>query len=132
MTPDEARQLAMGYAWGREDASKTATAGTHEWQSTWSLFADAYAQGYEDSNTGRRCSMTNVRDAYEKWQDSGGRSIFARGDLTLPDDQREELRSLWPDWWSNGHDTTAYYARQAELQDAAWDAAGQPAAETSG
>ena len=126
MNTDDARLAGMHYAWGREDASGAETAGEHPYRSGWSLFADAYAQGWADYNAQRRCSMTNNRDAYDRWQESGGRSIFRRGDLTLTDEQRAELRALWPTFWSKGSATTtaAYYARQQEFQDAAWAAAG--------
>jgi hypothetical protein len=122
MEHDKAENLAMGYAWGREDASGTKTATSGEWHLGDLAFAGAYAQGYDDFSNGRRCSMNNVRAAYEHWQASGGRSVFARGDLTLGEAGRAELRRLWPSSWNGDHDTTAYYARRAELQDAAWNA----------
>ena len=133
MTPDEARNKALGYAWGREDAREdfsklvhavfgapTATRGVY---SSGSLaFADAYARGQDDYDHQRRGSMITLREAYANWQDSGGRSIFARGELTLGEDERAELRGLWPTWFSGDDGRSAYYARQAELQAAAWDA----------
>jgi hypothetical protein len=127
MNYDKAEHLAMGYAWGREDASGTKTAVPGERFLGDLAFAEEYAQGYDDFNSGRRCSMDNVRAAYEHWQASGGRSVFARGDLTLSENGRDELHRLWHAAmsWGSG-DTTAYYARRAELQDAAWDAAGRP------
>jgi hypothetical protein len=126
MEHDKAENLAMGYAWGREDASGTATAGDSQnpFRTGYLAFAEAYAQGYDDFNNGRRCSMNNVRAAYEHWQASGGRSVFARGDLTLSEAGRDELHKMWHEaWgWGGSKDTSAYYARQAELQDAAWNA----------
>jgi hypothetical protein len=72
-------QCALGYAWGREDASNARTyepAGT-----TGSCaFAEAFAQGWDEYNQERRGMMTNVRSAYERWQASSGATIFGEHD----------------------------------------------------
>jgi len=127
---DEKEQLALGYAWGREDATGIRTVppmaypvrlGTCE-------FAKAYAQGQDDYDHQYRYSMIPVRDAYEHWQASGGRSIFRQGELTLPENRRAELRALWPVWFGDNvpRDTSAYYEAQARFQGEAWEAAGKP------
>jgi hypothetical protein len=122
MTPDEGKRTALGYAWGREDASDIKTAGDGPAQIGHLTFADAYAQGQDDYNSERRGGMIGIREAYANWQASGGRSIFARGDLTLGDDERAELGQMWHAWVASDEARSAYYARQAEMQAAAWDA----------
>jgi hypothetical protein len=121
-TPDEAKRTAMAYAWGCEDTSGTATVTPPGANSGYWAFSDAYAQGQDDYNEQRRGDFLPVRYAYGNWQASGGRSVFKQGELTLDEAGRTELRGLWHDWVTsdNGHD--AYYARKAELQDAAWNA----------
>lgn len=74
MRTDRAERLASGYAWGREDASGTRTAATDDRDGSY-LFARAYAAAQDDYNRERRGSMMTVRDAYARWQDSGGRTI---------------------------------------------------------
>lgn len=76
--PAGAIQLALGYAWGREDASGTVTAApaTGPSRIPSSAFAEAFATGQDEYNQERRCMMTNVRSAYERWQASGGRTIW--------------------------------------------------------
>jgi hypothetical protein len=127
MTRDEAKATAMAYAWGREDASsiRTVTPPGSEANGDW-LFREAYAQGYDDFNAQRRHMMIPVREAYENWQASSGRSVFRPGELTLGEKQRRELRELWPDSWSSGRPGAydAYYARRDAMQAAAWNALG--------
>lgn len=89
MEKNEALQHALGYAAGREDATRdeneTITIptvdppeGTGVWPGIgWLRFADAYAAGWDDFNHGRRCSMVCCRSAWETWQASGGRTIFS-------------------------------------------------------
>lgn len=91
MNKNEAMQRALGYAWGREDASGQLTAGDPN-ATTTCEFATAYAAGWEDYNTEKRGNMTPVRDAYERWQATGGRSIFRDGDSTQ--DQQARLAQL--------------------------------------
>lgn len=88
MTREEARQLALGYAWAAEDTSGTRTVtvqgagiGSHE-------FSDAFAEGYDDYNSERRCNMVPVQDAYEHWQASGGQTVFRDGDSTAQQQAR--------------------------------------------
>ena len=122
MNHDEAKQHGLGYAAGREDASGTPTAipPGKMWRSGWTTFADAYAQGWYDFNAQRRCSMTSCRDAYDRWQESGGRTIFRKGDLTLSEADRAELNRMRPGAFATTGEFTAYWERQAVMQDAAW------------
>jgi hypothetical protein len=75
---ESAIQLALGYAWGREDAGGTVTAGPASGtpQIPSSAFADAFAQGQDEYDTERRGMMTNVRSAYERWQATNGQTIW--------------------------------------------------------
>lgn len=82
MNHDEAIQLALGYAWASEDAGRDCIAGTPL------LFAQAFAQGWQDYRDEQRCSMIPVRDAYERWQASNGLSIFKTGDTTADHQKR--------------------------------------------
>ena len=91
MTRDNAIQCALGYAWGREDASGTITAGDSN-RTPSAEFADAFAQGWEDFNTQKRGDMIPVKDAYERWQASGGKSIFP------PDNTTEAQRARHDAW----------------------------------
>lgn len=78
MRVEEAKQHALGYAAGREDASgvKTVPAADRPVLPGFLTFADAFAQGWDDFNNERRFSMTNAQAAYEAWQASEGRTIF--------------------------------------------------------
>jgi hypothetical protein len=76
MTTAEAIQVALGYAWGAEDFSGTKTASPTDLPGTLA-FAEAFAAGWDDFNAERRHHMTNVMDAYRRWQESAGASIFA-------------------------------------------------------
>ena len=77
MTRPEALQLALGYAWASEDATDVKTATTPEWPGNGPIaFAEAFADAWEDYNTGRRGHMINVADAYKSWQATDGHSIF--------------------------------------------------------
>jgi hypothetical protein len=123
-TRDEAKRTALAYAWGREDASGTPTAvpsGGAAAGGDWA-FSEAYAQGQLDYNEQRRGDMIPVRDAYANWQDSGGKSVFRRGELTLSDIKRTELREHWPDLDRSPEAYAAYYALRDQMQAAAWDA----------
>lgn len=75
---EEATQLAMGYAWGREDASGTPTVTAGPGGNGARQFSEAFAQGQDDFNSEKRYNMTPVREAYEAWQLTNGRTIFAR------------------------------------------------------
>lgn len=75
MTTAEAIQLALGYAWGREDASGTRTISPTDLPGTLA-FAEAFAAGWDDFNADRRHHMTSVTYAYQRWQESAGVSIF--------------------------------------------------------
>ena len=135
MTRDEAKRTAMAYAWGREDESREnarredpAAEGTPtvapagQISGDWA-FSEAYAQGQDDYNSQRRGSFIPIREAYDNWQASGGRSVFKRGELTLGENERAELRSLWPSFMAGSSGQSAYYTRQDQMQAAAWDAA---------
>lgn len=79
MDKNEAIQHALGYACGREDASKvpTVTATDHADGVGWLQFAEAYATAWDEFNSGARFYMTNARSAYEAWQATAGESIFS-------------------------------------------------------
>ena len=100
MTRDNAIQCALGYAWGREDASGTPTAGDPNSVTTMQ-FAAAFAQGWEDYNTQKRGDMTSVRSAYDQWQASGGKSIFPPDNTTEAQRKRHEA---WRKAWKETHD----------------------------
>jgi hypothetical protein len=72
MTHDEALQHALGYAAGHEDASGTRTYGD------FTKFAEAFAAGWDAYRTEQRGHMTNARDAYKRWNETRGASIFDR------------------------------------------------------
>ena len=80
MTTAEATQLALGYAWGAEDFSGTRTISPSDLPGTLA-FAEAFAAGWDDFNAERRHHMTNVTDAYRRWQESRGQTIFASAAL---------------------------------------------------
>jgi hypothetical protein len=78
MNETEARQHALGYAAGREDASSTRTVRPDGEPYTGFLeFAHAYAGGWADYNAERRSHMVNCKVAYDTWQASRGQTIFA-------------------------------------------------------
>ena len=125
MNHDEAMQHGLGYAAGREDASGVRTAevpGDPQMRSGFLAFAQAYAQGWDDFNSGARCSMTNARDAYDRWQESGGRTIWRRGDLTLSEEDRRELDRLRPGAFASTEEFAAYWNLRDRMQDDAWHA----------
>jgi len=78
MDTSEARQHALGYAAGREDASgvSTSRAANAPDGVGFMAFADAYAAAWDDFNHGARYFMTNARSAYDAWQETAGVSIF--------------------------------------------------------
>jgi hypothetical protein len=80
MDKEEARQHALGYACGREDASGTPThpaMGKTSGDSVpWMDFAEAYAEAWDDFNHEKRWYMTNARSAYDTWNASKGVTIF--------------------------------------------------------
>lgn len=91
MDKSEAMQCAIGYAWGREDQGGTTSpaAGKTAVDSTPSLdFAEAFATAQDEYNREQRWFMTNVRSAWERWNVSGGKSIFADGDDTASQQAR--------------------------------------------
>jgi hypothetical protein len=103
MTAEEARYQASGYAWAREDASKARhsahptdpivkTACPAGRSSGSFCFAEAFGQGYADYNGERRSDMTSVHAAYERWQETGGRSIFPDGQTTREQIARRAAR----------------------------------------
>lgn len=79
-TMEEARERALGYAAGFEDASgvKTVPApgsprGTDY---GWMDFAESFARAQDAYNRGGLSMMTNCKAAYQCWTESGGRSVF--------------------------------------------------------
>lgn len=81
MQANEAHKLASGYAWGREDSTRVRTVSPSSTSGDF-MFAEAFAQGYAEFNAGDRGSMTDVRSAYERWQETSGATIFRDGDTT--------------------------------------------------
>jgi hypothetical protein len=81
MNTAEAHKLASGYAWGCEDSAKVPTASPSNVTGDF-MFAEAFAQGYADYNANKRASMTDVRSAYTRWQETGGATIFRNDDTT--------------------------------------------------
>jgi|HubBroStandDraft_4_1064222.scaffolds.fasta_scaffold380481_2 hypothetical protein len=75
MTSQEATQLALGYAWGREDASGTRTFAPEGMVGT-ILFAEAFAGAWEAFNTERIHHMVPVHVAYARWNETGGLTVF--------------------------------------------------------
>ena len=47
----------------------------------WLEFGHAFGLGWHEYNRGQRGYMTSARDAYERWQESGGRRIFGHVSL---------------------------------------------------
>lgn len=76
MDQDQARNLALGYAWAYEDATGRPTAGGNATAISSATFAMAFTAGWSDYNAAKRGSMTSVQSAYFSWQASGGRTIF--------------------------------------------------------
>jgi hypothetical protein len=132
-TRDEAKLKAMAYAWGREDESEASAAlertktacrpGTGQIARDWA-FSEAFAQAQDDYDNGRRGDMPTLKDAYANWQASGGRTVFERGNLTLADDKRAELRAAWLQQQAPAGAYQAYHALKDRLQDEAWAALG--------
>lgn len=75
MTSEDAFNKAMGYAWGREDASGVKTAGDSPETIGWYLFTQAFSAMYADYNAEKRCWATNARSAYDRWQETDGKTI---------------------------------------------------------
>lgn len=75
MNKNEATHHGLGYASAAEDFSGTTTATLTD-LSGFIAFAHAYAEAWDRYNSGNLGMMTNVRDAYTVWQESGGRTIF--------------------------------------------------------
>jgi len=69
MTRDEAYQLALGYACGREDASGEAMRGGV------SRFTQAFASARAAYNCRTSSYMPSVQAAWLTWQQTGGRTI---------------------------------------------------------
>lgn len=78
MDKSEAVQHGLGYACGREDASRvpTSPAANAPDGVGWLAYAEAYAAAWDEFNAGDRFYMTNARSAYEAWQATAGESIF--------------------------------------------------------
>jgi hypothetical protein len=120
MAPDEARWLALGYAWASQDSTGTPAATPAGATDGETAFAGAFAAAWADYNAQRRGMMLPVRDAYANWQDSNGRSVFKRGDLTLTDAQRAVLRRLWDE--DPDPRKPRYYEMRENMQLTAWTA----------
>jgi hypothetical protein len=74
MTAEDAFNKAIGYAWGREDASGVKTA-EKDGLSGCYRFAEAFRDMYADFNAEKRCWATNTRSAYDRWQETYGETI---------------------------------------------------------
>jgi hypothetical protein len=122
MNRNEAMQHALGFADGRETGTGTATAISPAYPHTsgFYAFAEAYAQGWDDYSRQHRSSMTSCRDAYAKWQETGGRTIFSKGDLTLSEADRAELNRERPGAFATTEQFTAYWELRERMQDQAW------------
>jgi hypothetical protein len=90
VTPDQARYLAEGYAWGREDVTRIMTAPATADGVGWMQFAGAYAQMHDEYNNGQRWSAFPVQDAYERWQETQGRTIYREGESTEEQQRKSE------------------------------------------
>lgn len=90
MTREKALYLAEGYAWGREDVTGTVTAPTTADGTGWMQFANAYAQMHDDYNNGRRWTAFGVKDAYERWQETQGHTLYRDGDSTGEQQRKAE------------------------------------------
>ena len=91
MTKDEAQRLASGYAWAYEDATGTPTVTPAGKTSGDFEFALAYATAQDAYNAGQRGSFMPVRDAYQRWQQTRGRTIESETD------ERLAMAKLTPD-----------------------------------
>ena len=78
MKTEEARQHALGYASGREDASKirTATGRACPEMPAFLAFADAWADAEDRLRREVLWYRPSCHDAYEAWQASGGVSVY--------------------------------------------------------
>jgi hypothetical protein len=76
MTGSEAIHTALGYAWAAEDFSGTRTLSPTDAPGTLT-FAEAFGAAWDEFNAGERGHMIPVMDAYRRWQESAGASIFA-------------------------------------------------------
>lgn len=75
--------MAHYYAFGQEDGTKTPTA-TQPGKLNGSFrFAQAYGRGWNEYQEGRRMSIVGVRDAYHRWQETDGKTIFPEGEETV-------------------------------------------------
>jgi hypothetical protein len=90
VTREQALYLAEGYAWGQEDSTAIMTAAATADGVGWMQFADAYAQMHDDYGKGRRWTAFPVRDAYERWQETRGRTIYRDGESTEEQRRRAE------------------------------------------
>jgi hypothetical protein len=72
-------QHGLGYAAGREDGSfqPTVLSAVDPGVSGFSAFAQAYAKSWDEYNAGTRGMMVSAQYAYDSWQRTGGRTIFA-------------------------------------------------------
>ncbi len=87
MQANEAMQCALGYAWGQEDASGSKTYEPKPATTSGSFsFAEAFAAGWAEYNAELRHFMVCVSDAYRRWNETEGETIFpARSQkLTTP------------------------------------------------
>ncbi len=96
MTRDKALYLAEGYAWGQEDVTRIVTAPATADGVGWMQFADAYAQMHDEYNNGRRWSAFPVHAAYQRWQETQGRTIYRAGESTEEQQRKaEETRKTY-------------------------------------
>lgn len=91
-TRERAEAQALGYAWGREDSSgvRTAERPKPSGISGPLQFAVAYAQMHDDYSNDRRWTAFPVKDAYERWQETNGRTIYKDGESTEEQQRRSQ------------------------------------------
>jgi hypothetical protein len=99
MNHDEAIQLALGYSWASEDTTGTKTASPADAPGTMA-FADAFAQGWDDYSAEWRCFMIPVKDAYGRWQETKGETIFNTlcGNCGRSETHANPIRTRVIDW----------------------------------
>ncbi len=73
---------ALAYAWGREDASGTPTRPWTAPRTPSLTFAEAYASMRTEYNARERWFAFPLRDAYDRWQETDGETIYQPGEST--------------------------------------------------
>jgi hypothetical protein len=94
MNGSEAHGCAKGYAWARNDADGSVTVQRAGDSSSGDFqFSVAYGRHWEEYNTGKRSSATNVRSAWESWNRTAGLTVDY---MDIPyDGQARRIASEW-------------------------------------